>query len=436
VKPTRRCVLVFAVGVAVALLPAAVSPRLWTLWFAWLGLSLVACCADAVFALPVRRLQLRPRAPDSIAIGDRGILEVEVAHGRGGRLPVLDLLVDLGPHFEPLEPVRLRPDGSSARTELPLVPRRRGTGQVLEVWARWTGPFGLFRRTARGRPGLDVAIVPDVAAVRRTALRFFTSRDFLSGLKVERYVGDGSEFESLREYVPGLDHRAMNWKASARHRMLVCTEFRAERNHQVVIATDTGHLMAEPLEGVPKLDHAINAGLQLAYIGLRTGDRVGWYAFDSETRAWHEPDSGTAAFRRVQRATAELAYSYDETNFTVGLLGLLGRLRRRSLVVLLTDFKDTVTAELMLDNVRRLSRRHLVLFVALRDPELEAVAAREPVELDDLYRAVVADDFVHERRLVLHRLQRLGIACIDAPPDRITGNLINRYLDIKRRELV
>ncbi len=435
-KPTRRCVLLFAIGIAVALLPATVNPRLWTIWFAYVGLSLVACCFDAIFALPAKRLEIRPNAPDTIAIGDRGVLALEIAAGGGRRLPALELVVELSVRFEPLDPLDLHPEGDQARMELPLVPVRRGMGQVKEIWARWTGPFGLMRRTARGRPKLDVAIVPDVAAVQRTALRFFTSPDFMSGLKVERYVGDGSEFESLREYVPGLDHRAMNWKASARHRRLVCTEFRAERNHQIVIATDTGHLMAEPLQGVPKLDHAINAGLQLAYVGLRTGDRVGWYAFDSEVRTWHEPDSGAAAFRRIQHASAALAYSTAETNFTVGLIELLGRLRRRSLIVMLTDFKDTVTAELMLDNVKRLARRHVVLFVALRDPELEQIAARAPAELDDLYRAVVADDFVHERRLVLRRLQRLGIACIDAPPQRVTASLINRYLDIKRRELV
>src|SRR5262249_29258585 len=158
---------------------------------------------------------------------------------------------------------------------------------------------------------------------------------FLSGLKVERYLGDGSEFDALREHVPGMDRRAIDWKASARHRALLGREFRAERNHQLVLAIDTGHLMAEPLGGMPKLDHAVNAALLLAYFGLRTGDRVGLFGFDSEVRAFAAPAAGVRAFPRLQRASAALEYGTAETNFTLGLAELSSRLSRRSLVVLL-----------------------------------------------------------------------------------------------------
>ena len=236
--------------------------------------------------------------------------------------------------------------------------------------------------------------------------------------------------------MPGLDPRAIDWKASARHRKLLCQEFRAERNHQVILALDTGHLMSEPLGGIPKLDHAVNAGLLLAYFCLRTGDRVGLYGFDETVRCFGEPAGGMAAFPRLQRLTAELDYHRSETNFTLGLSDLSTRLRRRSLVILLTDFVDTISAELMVDNVQRLSRRHLVVFVTLRDPTLEAIAAAPPVTLEALHRAVVAGDFVREREVVLQRLRRLGVHCLDVPPARVSMHLVNRYLDIKRRELV
>jgi uncharacterized protein (DUF58 family) len=116
--------------------------------------------------------------------------------------------------------------------------------------------------------------VPDVGSVRRAALRHFSSPQAFLGSKTERYVGDGSEFESLRQYVPGLDTRSIDWKASARHRKLVCRRFRAERNHQLVLAIDSGHLMTVPIEGTTRLDHAIHAALLLSYVALRSGDRV------------------------------------------------------------------------------------------------------------------------------------------------------------------
>ena len=142
----------------------------------------------------------------------------------------------------------------------------------------------------------------------------------MSGLKTERFVGDGSEFESLRSYVPGLDARSIDWKSTIRHRKLMCRQFRAERNHQVVVAIDTGHLMREPIDGVPRVDHAINRALLLSYICLKTGDRVGMYAFDAEPGLFLEPHGGMSTFARLRDRSSEIDYGTAETNFSLGML--------------------------------------------------------------------------------------------------------------------
>ena len=136
----------------------------------------------------------------------------------------------------------------------------------------------------------------------------------------------------------------------------------------------TGRLMSEPLEGIPRLDHAVTATLLLAYCGLRTGDRVGMFAFDSQARRFVPPTGGIAAFARMQDASAELRYSTEETNFTVAFADLVSRLQRRSLVVVFTDFTDSVQAELLAENLGRAARRHLLLFVALKDAVVERIA--------------------------------------------------------------
>jgi uncharacterized protein (DUF58 family) len=194
--------------------------------------------------------------------------------------------------------------------------------------------------------------------------------------------------------------------------------------------------MAEPLHGLPRLDHAVTSALLLAYVSLRLGDRVGLYGFDRAARVWSEPQGGLGAFARLRTLSASLDYSREETNFTLGLTELSTRLRRRSLVVVFTDFVDTVTAELMVENLARLARRQLVLFVALRDPGLDATALARPRRLGDLHRAVVAADFERERERVLARLRRLGVQCVDAAPGAVSTRLLSRYLDIKRRELI
>jgi uncharacterized protein (DUF58 family) len=268
------------------------------------------------------------------------------------------------------------------------------------------------------------------------ALRFLTDREFRAGLRIERYKGDGTEFDSLKEYAPGDDHRSVDWKATARHKKLVARQFRAERNHQVVIAVDTGHLMSEPLAGIPKVDHAINAALLLAYVSLRAGDRVGLATFDSRFGLYVEPKGGLRGFDVLSRMGAQVDYSDRETNFTLGLTSISQRLSRRSLIVVLTDFVDTVSAELMVENLDRLSRRHVVVFVALQDPALEATAAASPLDALALNRAVVAGGLLRDREVVLRRLRRMGLYPVDAAPAQVSTRLINTYLDIKRRERI
>lgn len=437
IRPTPRGVALVAAGFPVALLPALVHPRLWPAWLGLLVLTSLLLLLDGLLLFPARRLSARARLPATLAIGEEGKGTLAVEAGSSGAGLALSVRCELSPDLEPLPERRLLlgPEGA-AELDLPLRPRRRGRLPVEEAWLRWSGPLRLLEAWKRVPLGQAVAVVPNVRAARDAALRFFGPRQFQSGLQVEKYLGDGSEFESLREWVPGHDPRAISWKASARHRRLLVQEFRAERNHHVVLALDTGRLMGQPLGGVPRLDHAVGAALLLSWVSLRLGDRVGLFGFDERVRAYAAPQGGMHAFPRLQQLSAQLEASAGETNFTLGLSELSGRLRRRSLVVVMTEFVDTVTAELMIENLTRLARKQLVVFVALRDQALRDQALARPDRLSDVFRSAVATDLTRERALVLLRLERLGIRCVDAPPGAAAAELVSRYLDIKRRELV
>jgi uncharacterized protein (DUF58 family) len=346
------------------------------------------------------------------------------------------MLCDVGENLEIPTPQRgLLTAETATRIAARLSPLRRGTGRVERVWLRWRGPMGLIERRHVEILATDIPIVPNVRAVRDEAIRF-TAWDAQIGLKPQNQQGDGSEFESLRDYVPGLDHRSIDWKHSARHRQLVCKEFRAERNHQVVLAIDTGHLMSEPLGGIPKLDHAINNALLLGHTCLRHGDRVGLYGFDSQARLFAEPIGGLHYYNHFLRFTSRLDYRPDETNFTLGLTELMVRLKQRSLIILQTEFVDTTTAELMLENLGRIASRHVVIFVTLRDKDLHDTVDAPPHSLEDISRSVIAHDLAQERLVVFERLRRLGVHCLEAPSEKIGAELVDRYLMIKNRELI
>jgi uncharacterized protein (DUF58 family) len=233
-----------------------------------------------------------------------------------------------------------------------------------------------------------------------------------------------------------MDRRTIDWKQSARHGTLLAKEFRAERNHPVILALDTGRLMCQPLAGLPRIDHALNAALLLAYVSLKAGDRAGLYGFDARPNISSGPLSGPNAFAHIQRLAASVDYSTEETNYTLGLTQLSGQLSRRTLVVVFTDFADTTSAELMLDNVSRLLSQHLVIFVVMRDDELEDLQRQAPTNADDVSRAVVAAALLRERELVVTRLRRLGVQIVEAPADQIGPALLSRYLDLKRRDLL
>jgi len=389
------------------------------------------------FAGPARSaLEATLDVPAEWPVGGEVPIRIEIQRHRGTRPLRVRVRVDHGERLTriPETSLDVGPDGatwSSLRRA-----RLRGPCRIERIWLGWEGPLGLIQRHTERALETKLVIVPDLGPVRGVAMQAAMPRQYMAGLKVERYVGDGSEFQALREYVPGYDPRSIDYSASARHRALLCREFRAERNHPVVVAIDTGRLMRESVEGTPKLDGAITAGLVLAWLGLFTGDRVGLYGFDAKVRGWFPPRGGLATFSHLVREAGHLDYQTVETNFTLGLTHLGQRLDRRSLIVLLTDFVDTTTAQLMVENVARLAKRHLVVFVALKDPALPALADREPRSSTQLYESVVGEQLLQERRRVLRRLQRIGVLCLDAAPRDISTRLVNQYLELKRMERI
>ncbi len=435
IRPTVRAVILFAAGVPLAFGLLLYAEESWPFVIALLFLCGFALLTDAMLTLPSGRLSIDLDIPSLLYIAQSDHLEVRLlADSR--RRATIEAVCDVNDLLQRPPPLRapLNADGEAV-IPFTLTAKRRGLGRIERLWIRWHGPLGLVAMGRSVAIDAELPIVPNVKAVRQTAVDYMEFNAHF-GVKPQRQQGEGSEFEALRDYVPGLDHRSIDWKHSARHRSLVCKEFRSERNHQIVLAFDTGHLMSEPLAGITKLDHAINAGLQLGYVSLRAGDRIGVFGFDSRVRLFSQPTGGVGTFWRFQQAASELSYSEDETNFTLGLSALAGRLNRRSLVILQTEFVDTITAELMLENVERLASRHLVLFVCQQDSALEETVDGEPVSIHAMSKSVIADEFLRERRIVMERLRRLGVHCLDVKAGQIGAEIINRYLEIKRLELI
>ncbi len=317
-----------------------------------------------------------------------------------------------------------------------LDPHRRGQGEVQALWLRWRGPLGFVWNQHVHDVSRNIPIIPDTKTVEEQAIKLLV-RDNLFGAKAQIDKGEGAEFDALREFQPGMDTRSIDWKQTARHRSLLSKEFRTEKNNSIIFAIDTGRLMCEPVNGgIARLDHALNAALLMTFVSLKLGDRVGFFGFDAKPHLKTGVVSGAQSFHLLRQLTAQFDYTNEETNYTLGLTELANHLDRRTLIVVFTDFADTTSAELMLANLGTLLKRHLVVFIAFRDDELEEFINASPEDAEDVTKAVIADNLLKERERVISQLQHMGILVVDAPTDRIGISLINQYLTVKRRNLL
>ncbi|MDQ4087248.1 MAG: DUF58 domain-containing protein [Pseudomonadota bacterium] len=436
IYPTRLTILLAAAVAPVALAVGLFFPGYWTAGLGLLALLIGLAAADALARAPLRDAQVSWEAPGAVGVGETFAVVVRVTFGRSAPATAEVAIGVSGPVAAPFgwraTAEMARDTGAGA---VLLKAERRGTARLDALWVRWTGPMGLVWKQRQTAPGQAVLITPDLRPVREKSAQI-VNRDAMHGQIAQLQVGEGAEFEALADYRQGMDRRSIDWKTSARHTRLVAKEYRTERNNNIVMALDSGRAMCEPLGAVPRIDRAVSAALLTAFVALKDGDRVGLFAFDSRPRASSHPISGPRAFAMLQRVAAGIEYSARETNYTLGISTLTSGLTRRSLIVVFTEFADIISAELMLHAVGTLLKRHLVLFVVLRDEELEAFTGAEPEEPEDISRAVMAAGLLRERRLVLTKLRHLGVHVVEAAADNAGPAVVNAYLDLKRRSLL
>lgn len=413
IVPTQRAVLLALAAAPAALGIGVVAPGGW---------ALAILLVMAVTALVIVDARLADRVDGPITIEAPSLIPV------GGRAVLVPRIAG-SPHtaFAADMSLPLEPDGVLAYRA-----PRRGLARLSRVWARASGPMGLGVRQRSSPADIEIRVIPDIRAVRETAMRDRLSAA-RAGARLRSDGGDGQEFEALTAFQPGMSRRAIDWKASARHRSLQAREYRAERETSLVLAVDAGRTMAEPVGGVPRVDRAVSAALLAAFVALRSGDRTRLFAFDSRPRVDSGSLSGAHAFTRLNAEAAGIDYGDDEANFTLALTQLDQRLDRRSLIVLFTELTDPTGAELLLAAGTRLLRRHRLLFVLFDDVELQAIENARPVTADDVTRANVAAVLLRERRIVIERLRRQGIDVIEAAPDAAPLALVERYLSMRER---
>lgn len=423
----------------ICLLPIAVSSWPATAFVILSGALLVAVVGDAMLAASPRALELTRSGATSARLGEPVDIALRVKNGGSRRFrgEIRDAWAPSAratprTHRVDIDVDQVRTIGTRLR------PVRRGDQQCAVVTARSIGPLGLAGRQGTHRQAWSVRILPPFLSRKHLPSRLARLRE-IDGLLPVLIRGQGTEFDSLREYVIGDDVRSIDWRATARRDDVVVRTWRPERDRRVVIVVDTGRTSAgrvgvDPTaadpSGWPRLDWSLDAALLLAALAVRAGDHVDFLAHDRTTRAAVFGASRSELLAQLVEAMAPLEPALIESDAGATVSAVLRRVRRRALVVLLTDLNASALQEGLLPVLPRLSSRHKVILAAVADPRIDELASGRS-DAAAVYDAAAAERSRNDRRAIASRLRHSGVEVVDAPPEDLAPALADSYLAMK-----
>lgn len=450
---------------SIALLLAGFVFLIFGLWdrrlsyamLAWDGLVLLATLLDGLRLPKAASLTASRRWSNAPSLDSQTEIELAIQNN-GGVIVECRLTDDLPPslmdataHSEPLKLMAFPQVPAAVRYR--VEPQQRGDCTAGMLYVRYRSPLGLAEKWARAALTQTVRVYPTLRTGEEQQIFLARSRQIDLQLRQTRQRGLGRDFESLRDYREGDDLRDICWTASARRGSLITRQYQTERSQPVWIVLDCGRLMRSQVVAAPrfnaamplaagslrahsKLDHACSTAVALAQLALFSGDRVGLLAYGQTIQQRLLPGRGAAHLRQMIELLAQVRAESSEADH-LRATGLIGRLQpRRSLILWITDLAETAMRPEVIDGAMQLLRRHVLLFVAMAQPEVDAIAQQRPKTVDQMFRAAAAQELAGRRELLMARLHEQGALTLDLNPEAVTSSVLNQYLMVKERAMV
>ncbi|MGW7669981.1 DUF58 domain-containing protein [Streptomyces sp. NPDC054775] len=428
---TGRAALLAALGT----LPVGIWEPGWTGILAVNGPLALACACDFALAAPVRRLGLTRSGDTSVRLGESVDVTLTVTNPSGR--PLRARVRDAWPpsSWEPgTEKAASRhgltvPPGERRRLTTRLRPTRRGDRQADRVTIRSYGPLGLFARQGTHKVPWTVRVLPPFTSRKHLPSKLARLRE-LDGRTSVLTRGEGTEFDSLRDYVPGDDTRSIDWRATARQSTVAVRTWRPERDRHILLVLDTGRTSAGRVGDAPRLDAAMDAALLLAALASRASDRVDLLAYDRRVRALVQGRAAREVLPSLVNAMSTLEPELVETDARGLAATALRSAPRSSLIVLLTTLDAAPVEEGLLPVLSQLTQRHSVLLASVADPHIAGMATARG-DTDAVYEAAAAAQAQTERTRTAEQLRRRGVTVVDATPSELAPALADAYLALK-----
>lgn len=317
-----------------------------------------------------------------------------------------------------------------------LRPTCRGVYGFGQIRVFVSTVFGLMqRRFTCGKPA-DIKVYPSYLMLRRYELLAISNRLTDLGVKKIRRVGHNTEFEQIRDYVKGDDSRIINWRATARRHHLMVNVYQDERSQQVFSVIDKGRVMQRAFKGMTLLDYSINAALVLSYVAMNKEDKAGLITFNEHFGTYLPASRRHGHMQKMLDSLYSQETTFGETDYSALVANINRYVSKRSLLVLYTDFSGKAGMERQLPYLKQLNRRHRLLVVFFEDAELKDYIACKPTDTEEYYRHVIAGKFACEQRLIVSELKQHGIQAMLTTPENLSIDVINKYLEMKSRQMI
>ena len=327
------------------------------------------------------------------------------------------------------------PSGARRHHTYFLRPLKRGTYGFGLLNAYVSSPIGLVSRRYKFSLQKEVPVYPSYIQMHKYELLAFSSLPE-QGIKRFRRLGHNQEFEQIREYVQGDDYRTLNWKATAKSGRMMVNNYQDERSQQVMSVIDKGRQMHMPFEGLSLLDWSINASLAISNIAIKKGDKAGLITFQHKVGLVLPPSQQGKQMNSIMEALYNQKTAYKESDFSHLYISVRRQLSQRSLLLLYTNFESLQGMRRQLPYLRQLARQHLLVVIFFENTELTQLLKQPAQKLEEVYTQTITEKLVQEKKLIVRELQQHGIQALLTPPQELTINVINKYLELKSRGLV
>lgn len=423
-------------------LVAILAAGYWWHWLFILGqvlliLFILAVMADIVMLCHRRGITASRQCGDRFSCGDNNEVALHISSDYPFALQLH--VIDEVPHIFQRRDIdfahRLQPHGN-CRITYRLRPTRRGVYGFGRIRVFASTVLGLVQRRFTCDHPVDVKVYPSYLMLNRYELLAMSNNLTELGIKRIRRAGNNTEFEQIKDYVQGDEYRAINWKASARRNQLMVNVYTDERSQQIFNLIDKGRVMQQAFDGMTLLDYAINASLVLSYVAVRKEDKAGLVTFNEDLDEFLPAAKSSTQMQNILEALYAQQTDFGETDYSALLVNVNRLIRKRSLLVLYTNFGGLGSLQRQLPYLRQLNQRHRLLVVFFADRELSEFIEQKPLDSEEYYQQVIAEKISREQQLILTTLQQQGILSLLTTPDRLSINVINRYLEIKSRQLI